>query len=58
VEDILPEGGGVTLDRDRLLHKLEGVRDLEEVLCGFLEVPDLGGLGRGLASQAGGEVGR
>jgi hypothetical protein len=30
VDDIYPEGGGVTLDRGGNVHMLEGVRELED----------------------------
>ena len=38
VEDIHPEGGGVVLDRGGNVHRLEGVRELEDELCRLREV--------------------
>jgi hypothetical protein len=48
VEDIHPKEGGVVLDRDRNVHGLEGVRELEDELGRLKEVlkPALG-VGRG-----------
>jgi hypothetical protein len=48
VEDIYAEGGGVTLDRGGNVHRLEGVRELEDELGRFREVLYLAwGSGRG-----------
>jgi hypothetical protein len=38
VEDIYPEGGGVTLDRGGNVHGFEGVHELEDELGRFREV--------------------
>jgi hypothetical protein len=38
VEDIYPEGGGVTLDRDGSVLRLEDVRELEDELGKLTEV--------------------
>jgi hypothetical protein len=58
VEDIYPEGGGITLDRGRVVYWLHGVRKLEEKLGRLREVLDMGGQGgRGEVSD-GGELDR
>jgi hypothetical protein len=48
VEDIHPEGGGVVLDRGGNVHRLEGVRELEDELGRLREVLNHAlGVGRG-----------
>jgi hypothetical protein len=47
---------GVILDRGGFVDRLEGIRELEEELCGLWEVLDLGGLGWQRAGLGGGEL--
>jgi hypothetical protein len=46
--------GGVILDWDGIGNTLEGVRKLEEELCGFREVLNLDGMSRRVAAPGGG----
>jgi hypothetical protein len=56
VEDIYLERGGVIFYRGGLADGLAGVRELEEELCGFHDVLDMGCMGRRRAASCGGEL--